>query len=171
MPVTRRSTSLHRLIGMDALRPEGDRRGGTNRIGFLRRSPVQRIGRVPTRAFSGLSRSLCCRRSRIQDTARPKTPKHTWRCATRNTNQIHLTGCHVSCHAHSNPRNPTAGIFPASQRCRLGRFPGKDSNFRLCPSRPPQSSIELGCAGVVIRCARCVAPGPRQGYLNLDCPE
>jgi hypothetical protein len=59
----------------------------TNRMGLLRRMSM--------RTAPGLSRSLCSRRSRIQDTARPKTQKHTACCATRHTVSYALTGCRV----------------------------------------------------------------------------
>ncbi len=119
--------------------------------GFSRRLPAQPAGGVRARTLAGPSRSLCSRRSRAQDMARPETPKHASRCAPRTPPQIHLTGCHVlshthtythrHAHAHTNPYYgmPTlADIMPSpsSPDAARARWLERQTNFPTCPLFP-----------------------------------
>ena len=107
-------------------------------------------------SLSGPSRSLCSRRSRIQDTARPKPPKHACRCATRNTDQIRLTGCHVLYHPH-------ADILPARITPPTASMPRKWIGASACVPRrrrPHLVGIGLTCVCVHVCVCMCETPSP-----------
>ena len=100
-------------------------------------------------SLSGPSRSLCSRRSRIQDTARPKPPKHACRCATRNTDQIRLTGCHVLYHPH-------ADILPAHITPPTASMPRKWIGASACvPRRRRPHLVGIGLTCVCVHVCVC----------------
>jgi hypothetical protein len=101
-------------------------------------------------SLSGPSRSLCSRRSRIQDAARPKPPKHACRCATRNTDQIRLTGCHVLYH-------PLADILPAHITPPTASMPRKWTGASACvPRRRRPHLVRIGLMCVCVHVCVCV---------------